>query len=56
VQQALFTAENALALVRISRLQAGVSLYRALGGGWYKPPDTGIAEVPSLIEVKARTP
>ncbi len=56
VQQALFTAENQLALVRISRLQAAVSLYRALGGGWYKPPDTGIAEVPSLIEVKARTP
>jgi NodT family efflux transporter outer membrane factor (OMF) lipoprotein len=56
VQQTLFVAENQLALVRISRLQAAVSLYRALGGGWYKPPDTGIAEVPSLIEVKARTP
>jgi outer membrane protein, multidrug efflux system len=56
IQQTLFTAENALALVRQSRLQAAVSLYRSLGGGWYKPGDSGIAEVPSLIEVKAKTP
>lgn len=55
VEQALFTAENALALVRLSRLQAAVSLYQALGGGWQKPIDAGIAEVPSLIEVKAKT-
>jgi multidrug efflux system outer membrane protein len=56
IQQTLFTAENALALVRQSRLQAAVSLYRSLGGGWYKFGDSGIAEVPSLIEVKAKTP
>lgn len=56
IQQTLFAAENNLALVRQSRLQAAVSLYRSLGGGWYKPGDAGIAEVPSLIEVKAKTP
>ncbi len=56
VQQTLFTAENALALVRQSRLQAAVTLYQALGGGWYKPGDSAIAEVPSILEIKARTP
>jgi NodT family efflux transporter outer membrane factor (OMF) lipoprotein len=56
VQQTLFVAENNLALVRQSRLQAAVSLYQALGGGWYKPSDSAIAEVPSLLEIKARTP
>jgi multidrug efflux system outer membrane protein len=56
VQQTLFTAENALAVVRQSRLQAAVTLYQALGGGWYKPGDSAIAEVPSILEIKARTP
>ncbi len=51
VQTTLFNAENALALVRLSRLQAAVTLYRALGGGWQKPAAAGIAEVPSLIDV-----
>lgn len=55
VQQTLFTAEIAYAQVRLARLQAAVSLYQALGGGWFKPFDTEIAEVPSVIEVKART-
>jgi len=27
-----------------------------LGGGWYKPSDAAIAEVASVIEVKARVP
>jgi outer membrane protein, multidrug efflux system len=56
VQQTLFVAENAYALVRLARLQAAVSLYQALGGGWYKPSDSGIAEVPSFVGVKATTP
>jgi outer membrane protein, multidrug efflux system len=56
VQQTLFVAENNLALVRQSRLQAAVSLYQALGGGWYKPGESAIAEVPSILEIKARTP
>ena len=55
IEQTLFTAENALVLVRLSRLQAAVSLYQALGGGWRKPPLAGVAEVPSLIEVRAKT-
>ena len=33
-QQTLFTAEDSLALARLARLQAVVSLYQALGGGW----------------------
>ncbi len=57
VQQTLFAAEDALAQVRLARLQAAVSLYRALGGGWQKPVDeTEIAEIPKVVEVgtKAR--
>jgi multidrug efflux system outer membrane protein len=33
-ESVLFTAETALVQVRLSRLNAIVSLYRALGGGW----------------------
>jgi outer membrane protein, multidrug efflux system len=33
-EQTLFTAENNLVLVRLSKLQAAVSLFQALGGGW----------------------
>ncbi len=56
VQQTLFTAEIAYAQIRQTRLQAAVSLYQALGGGWYKPGDAAIAEVASVIEVKAKAP
>jgi NodT family efflux transporter outer membrane factor (OMF) lipoprotein len=56
VQTTLFTAENALVQVRLSRLQAAVSLYRALGGGWVKPLNSGIAEMPSIIGVREKTP
>jgi outer membrane protein, multidrug efflux system len=38
-QQTLFTAEDTLAQVRLARLQAVVSLFQALGGGW--PPLDG---------------
>ncbi len=37
-EQTLFTAEDALVRVQLSRLLAGVSLFQALGGGW-APPD-----------------
>ncbi|MBS0469521.1 MAG: efflux transporter outer membrane subunit [Proteobacteria bacterium] len=46
-QQTLFSAQDQLVQIRLARLQAGVSLYRALGGGWTvatdpnAPPDTG---------------
>ena len=36
-QQQLFPAENALTQTRFERLQALVTLYRALGGGWQLP-------------------
>jgi NodT family efflux transporter outer membrane factor (OMF) lipoprotein len=38
-QQTLFTAENLLIQVKLSRLQADVNLYMALGGGWSETPD-----------------
>jgi NodT family efflux transporter outer membrane factor (OMF) lipoprotein len=38
-QQTWFTAQDNLALVRLSRLLAVVQLYQALGGGW-SPPST----------------
>lgn len=44
VQQTLFQAEDALAQARLARLQAIVSLYQALGGGWLpKPVETSDA-------------
>ena len=33
-QQTLFNAENALVQSKLARLQAVISLYQALGGGW----------------------
>lgn len=33
-QQALFSSQDTLVQIKLARLQAGVSLYRALGGGW----------------------
>jgi NodT family efflux transporter outer membrane factor (OMF) lipoprotein len=54
VEQTLFTAEVAYAQIRQTRLQDAVNLYQQLGGGWYKPGDAGIAEVASVVEVKAK--
>jgi outer membrane protein TolC len=34
VQTTLFQAEDALVQAQLARLQAIVSLYQALGGGW----------------------
>jgi outer membrane protein TolC len=33
-EQTLFTAENTLVIVRLSKLLAASSLFQALGGGW----------------------
>jgi NodT family efflux transporter outer membrane factor (OMF) lipoprotein len=38
-QQALFQSQDALAQARLNRLQAVVSLFQALGGGWQKPKE-----------------
>ena len=38
-QLALFQAQDMLAQARLARLQAVVSLFQALGGGWQKPPE-----------------
>lgn len=37
-QQTLFQAQDLLAQVRLLRLQAVLSLFQALGGGWQMPP------------------
>ena len=51
-QTALFQAQDALALARLSRLNAVVSLFKALGGGWQKPkPDAPkVGEAPPPVE------
>jgi len=36
-QRTLFQAEDQLAQIRLARLQASVSLFKALGGAWNKP-------------------
>jgi outer membrane protein TolC len=38
-QQSLFIAEDNQHQARLARLQAVVSLFQALGGGWPLPPD-----------------
>ena len=39
-QQTLYTAQDTLVVARLAHIQAIVSLYQALGGGWKpKPPD-----------------
>jgi multidrug efflux system outer membrane protein len=42
IQQALFQAEDNLAIARLARLQAVLSLFQALGGAWL-PPAEGTA-------------
>ena len=42
-QQALFQADDNLAQARLARLQAVVSLFQALGGGWPLPPKRSAA-------------
>jgi outer membrane protein TolC len=44
-QQALFQADDNLAQARLARLQAVVSLFQALGGGWPVAPKR-VAQAP----------
>jgi outer membrane protein, multidrug efflux system len=39
-QRTLFSAQDQLAQVQLNRLQAAVSLYKALGGGWTPPRES----------------
>ena len=48
-QETLFQAQDVLAQVRLSRLQAAVSLYQALGGGWSPPPPEAAAGPAAVI-------
>lgn len=49
-QQTLFTAQDVLAQVRLQRLQAIISLYQALGGGWAPRPEITAAHGKPLPE------
>lgn len=42
-QRTLFSAEDQLAQTQLARLQASVSLYQALGGGWEMPDRMAVA-------------
>jgi outer membrane protein TolC len=42
-QQTLFSTQDRLVQIRLARLQAGVSLYRSLGGGWTVATDNNAA-------------
>jgi outer membrane protein, multidrug efflux system len=47
-QRSLSDADTALGLIKLQRLQATVSLYKALGGGWQEDPAaTPTTPVPS---------
>lgn len=56
VQRTLFTAEDAMVEVRLARLVAAVSLYKALGGGWQRPTDTEVARVPVVQQGAEKEP
>ena len=42
-EQSLFSSQDQLVQVKLARLQAGIGLYRALGGGWTVEADAGIS-------------
>jgi len=47
-ETALFTAENTLVQIRLSRFLALLDLYKALGGGWVTPPGSIESAFPGL--------
>src|SRR6266481_1235824 len=56
-ENALFSANDLLAQIRIARMQALVSLFNALGGGWQDSASQGVAtstSPPSSIETGGR--
>jgi NodT family efflux transporter outer membrane factor (OMF) lipoprotein len=54
-QQSLFVADDNLHQARLARLQAVVSLFVALGGGWPQPPKR-LAEVPNPQTDRMKSP
>lgn len=42
-QRTLYVAQDLAVQLRMARLQARISLYRAMGGGWQEPRCTGVA-------------
>ena len=53
-QRSLFTVRQAVVQTRLAQLQAQVSLYRALGGGWTEPALTEVsnATAPPLVSTR----
>lgn len=50
-QQTLFTSQDNLIQIKLARLEAGVSLYRALGGGWTVAADENIPTRNTFVPV-----
>ncbi len=46
-QQTLFTAQDRLGQIKLARIQADISLYRALGGGWMEVADDTTQGIPA---------
>ncbi|MDE1938618.1 MAG: efflux transporter outer membrane subunit [Alphaproteobacteria bacterium] len=61
-QQTLFSSQDKLVQIKLARLQAGVGLYRALGGGWTVDADKDIptrndfVPVPDLTDLPVGNP
>jgi len=61
-QQTLFTSQDTLIQIKLAGLQAGVGLYRALGGGWTvaadadKPTRNTFVPVPDLTDLPIGKP
>jgi len=48
-QQTLFTAEDELVQIKLARIQADVSLFKALGGGWSEPAEAATQSIPPVV-------
>ena len=61
-QQTLFSSQDTLVQIKLARLQAGVGLYRALGGGWTvasdadRPTRNNFVPVPDLTDLPVGNP
>jgi NodT family efflux transporter outer membrane factor (OMF) lipoprotein len=61
-QQTLFSSQDTLVQIKLARLEAGVGLYRSLGGGWTvaadadKPTRNDFVPVPDLTDLPIGNP